>query len=120
MKKGKNAATIGVVIGLLLGPPLLKLISEKMGNNIKDMIMICLTIILGVVFIYLAIWVFKQKRYFTVITSLFLSIGFFTCAYGKLIDNGLIFIIGDVIFVVSGCAFYFSIIKFNKKHGINR
>ena len=123
MKKDKNNAMIFYIIGLLLVKPSLKLISEITGNDIGSINDIALMVgapAMGIVFICLAIWVFKQKRYATVVASLFLSIGFFMYAYAVLIDNGWIFLIADTIFLVSGCAFYFSIIRFNKKHGINR
>ena len=120
MKKGKNAGTIGAFIGILLSKPLFGLISETMGSDISDMVFICLGIIMSLAFIGLAVWVFKQKRYATVVGTLFMSIGFFTCAYAVLKDNELILIIAFVILIVSGCIIYFSAIRFNKKHGINR
>ena len=120
MKKGKNATTIALIIGILFISPLVKLISQIIGTDISGMAYMCLGIIASVIFIGLAVWVFKQKRYVTVVASLFLSIGFFMIGYGTLIDREIIVVIGDVIFLVSGGVFYFSIIKFNKKHVINR
>ena len=120
MKNGENYAIIGSVIGLLLGVPLLNLISKIMGEDTSNILMIGLFLLLGIMFICLSIWVFKQKRYFTVVTSIFISVSWFMLAYGIIIDNDIIFNIGFDMIPLFGGAFYFSIIRFNKKHGINR
>ena len=120
MKKGKNTITIGILIALLLSKYLFQLISQKTGRDVSDIAMIGVFLLLGGIFTYLAIQIFKQKRYDTVVTFSFLSISWFIAAGGMLIDNLTIKIIGLVIFIVSAFASYFTIMRFNKKHGINR
>lgn len=120
MKKGKNTITIGILIALLLSKYLFQLISQKTGRAVNDIAMIGIFLLLGAIFISLAIWVFRQKRYDTVVTFSFLSISWFIAAGGMLMDNLTIKIIGLVIFIVSAFTSYFTVMRFNKKHGINR